>query len=164
MKNAKKALEKKTQPGTILNRSQQMRQLIRPSVLILSCLILAACSSTRSLKPGQVLYTGADIVINPDSSVKIDNQKSVKSTLEEKTRPRPNKSILGFKFKLFMYNLAGEPKKPKGIRHWLRTKVGEPPVLLSEVKLQASTQSDGFSGQGWTSQTGWNVVRCREGV
>ncbi len=53
-----------------------------------------------------------------------------------KTRPRPNKSILGLKFKLWVYNMAGEPKKPKGLKHWLRTKVGEPPVLLSDVKLK----------------------------
>ena len=144
-----------------------MRRLIRPSVLILSCLILAACSSTRSLKPGQVLYTGADVVINPDSSVKIDNQKSVKSTLEEKTRPRPNKSILGIKFKLWVYNLAGEPKKPKGIRHWLRTKVGEPPVLLSEVKIQYNNDvlTSYLISQGYLQAlvTGDTVVKNKKG-
>jgi outer membrane protein assembly factor BamA len=111
-----------------------MKQLIKPSLLIL-CLVWAACSNTKYLKPGQTLYTGAVAKINPDSSVRIDDQKAVKSALEAKTRPRPNKSILGLKPKLFIYNLAGTPKKPKGIKHWLRTKVGEPPVLLSQVKL-----------------------------
>jgi len=81
------------------------------------------------------LYTGAEVKINPDSSTKIDDQKQVKSDLEAKTRPRPNKSILGIKYKLGIYNLAGEPKKAKGFRNWLRKK-GEPPVLLSEVKLK----------------------------
>lgn len=98
--------------------------------------MLAGCSSTRGLKPGQILYTGADVNINPDSSSRIEDQKYVKEQLEDRTRPRPNKSILGFKHKLFFYNLAGEPKKKKGLKHWLRNKLGEPPVLLSEVKTQ----------------------------
>jgi outer membrane protein insertion porin family len=112
-----------------------MKELIKLSLLILICSVWGACSSTKHLKPGQNLYVGAEININPDSSVRIDDQKEVKKTLESKTRPRPNKKILGMRFKLAMYNLAGEPKKPKGFRHWLRTKVGEPPVLLSEVNL-----------------------------
>jgi outer membrane protein assembly factor BamA len=115
-----------------------MRKLIKPSLFIFLCLVWAACSNTKYLKPGQKLYTGAEVVINPDSSAKIDDQGDVKSTLESKTRPKPNKSILGLKPKLYIYNLAGEPKKPKGFKHWLRTKVGEPPVLLSEVKLKTN--------------------------
>lgn len=114
-----------------------MKRLINLSLFLFICLIWAACSNTKYLKPGQKLYLGAKVVINPDSSgKKIENQKDVKTTLESKTRPLPNKSILGLRPKLYIYNLAGEPKKPKGIRHWLRTKVGEPPVLLSQVKLK----------------------------
>lgn len=113
-----------------------MKKLIKPSLLIFLCLVWAACSNTKYLKPGQKLYTGAEVKINPDSSGRIDDEKEVKATLEDKTRPKPNKSIFGLKPKLYIYNLAGEPKKPKGFKHWLRTKVGEPPVLLSEVKLQ----------------------------
>jgi len=112
-----------------------MKQQIKVSLLILISLIWGACSSTKNLKPGQNLYVGAEIKINPDSSFRIDDQKDVKRTLESKTRPRPNKKILGVRFKLGMYNLAGEPKKPKGFRHWLRNKLGEPPVLLSAVNL-----------------------------
>lgn len=112
-----------------------MRKLTRPILFILACLVYAGCSSTKSLKPGQALYTGAEVKINPDSSGRIEDEKQVKADLESKTRPRPNKSLLGIKFKLGIYNLAGEPKKPKGFRNWLRRQ-GEPPVLLSEVKLK----------------------------
>lgn len=112
-----------------------MKKTIKSSLFILACLIWAACSTTKSLKPGQILYTGATVKINPDSSVKIDNQKDVKTTLEGKTRPRPNKKIIGIPFGLWAYNFAGEPKKPKGLRNWIRNKVGQAPVLLSEVKL-----------------------------
>lgn len=144
-----------------------MKNLNRLLPFLFLCMVAAGCSSTRGLKPGQILYTGADIEINPDSSAKIDDQKYVKSTLESKTRPNPNKSILGFKYKLFFYNLAGEPKKPKGFRHWLRTKLGEPPVLLREVKLQYNNDvlTSYLISQGYLQSvvTGDTVVKGKKG-
>jgi outer membrane protein assembly factor BamA len=113
-----------------------MKQLIKPVVFLLACLVAASCSTTRRLKPGQYLYTGAEININPDSSKRIDDQKEIKKTLENKTRPRPNKSFLGIKYKLLIHNLAPDTVKPKGIGNWLKNKIGEPPVLLSEVKIK----------------------------
>ncbi|MBB6500778.1 BamA/TamA family outer membrane protein [Pedobacter cryoconitis] len=113
-----------------------MKRLIKPALFIFSCLVYTACSNTKYLKPGQTLYAGAEVKINPDSATKIANEKNIKSDLESKTRPAPNKKIIGLRPKLYIYNLAGQPKKSKGIRHWLKTKVGEPPVLLSDVKLK----------------------------
>lgn len=143
-----------------------MRKLTRPLLFLLACLVWAACSSTKSLKPGQILYTGAEVKINPDSSGKIDNEKQVKTDLEAKTRPRPNKSLLGIKFKLGIYNLAGEPKKPKGFRNWLR-KQGEAPVLLSEVKLKYNNDvlSSYLISEGYlqATVTGDTVVKGKKG-
>jgi len=143
-----------------------MRKLTRPLLFLLACLVWAACSSTKSLKPGQILYTGAEVKINPDTSGKIDDEKQVKADLESKTRPRPNKSFLGIKFKLGIYNLAGEPKKPKGLRNWLR-KQGEPPVLLSEVKLKYNNDvlSSYLISEGYlqANVTGDTVVKEKKG-
>jgi len=143
-----------------------MRQLIRPILLVLACLVWAACSSTKSLKPGQHLYTGAEVKINPDSSGKIDDEKQVKRDLESKTRPRPNSSILGIKFKLGIYNLAGTPKKPKGFRNWLRRQ-GEAPVLLNEVKLKYNNDvlTSYLISEGYlqASVTGDTVVKGKKG-
>ncbi|RZM26535.1 MAG: hypothetical protein EOO88_16630, partial [Pedobacter sp.] len=144
-----------------------MKKLIKLSLFILVCLAWAACSNTKYLKPGQILYTGAEVKINPDSAKRIDDQKEVKGTLEGKTRPRPNKSLLGIKWKLFIYNLAGEPKKPKGIRHWLRTKIGEPPVLLSQVKIKYNNDvlTSYLISQGYLQSivTGDTVVKEKKG-
>lgn len=144
-----------------------MKQLIKPFLLILLCLVWAACSNTKYLKPGQILYTGAEVKVNPDSAKKVDNQKDITSTLEGKTRPKPNKSILGLKPKLWIYNIAGEPKKPKGIRNWLRNKVGEAPVLLSEVKLQYNNDvlTSYLISQGYLQSvvTGDTIVKDKKG-
>jgi len=144
-----------------------MTRLIRLSLFILACLIWAACSTTKILKPGQILYTGAEVKINPDSSIKIRDQKAVKETLEDKTRPKPNSTFLGIKFGLMLYNLAGEPKKPKGgLRNWLRKK-GQAPVLLSEVKLPYNNAvlTSYLISQGYLQSTvlGDTVVKGKKG-
>ncbi|WP_316833188.1 BamA/TamA family outer membrane protein [Pedobacter aquatilis] len=143
-----------------------MKQLTRPFLFLLACLVYMGCSSTKSLKPGQILYTGAEVKINPDSSGKIDDEKQVKSDLEGKTRPRPNKSILGIKYKLGIYNLAGEPKKPKGFRNWLRRQ-GEAPVLLNDVKLKYNNDvlTSYLISQGYlqATVTGDTVVKDKKG-
>jgi outer membrane protein assembly factor BamA len=144
-----------------------MKQLIKPSVFIFICLVWAACSTTKSLMPGQILYTGAEVKINPDSSGRISNQKDVKASLESRARPKPNKSILGVKYKLLIYNAAGQPKKNKGLRHWFRTKFGEPPVLLSEVKLQYNNDvmTSFLISQGYLQSvvTGDTVIKGKKG-
>ncbi|MCH5599415.1 hypothetical protein [Niabella ginsengisoli] len=52
---------------------------------------LSSCSTTKHLKEGEVLYTGADVTVNPDSAIQVSGQKDLRSTLEDKTRPEPNK-------------------------------------------------------------------------
>src|SRR5690606_28220164 len=56
--------------------------------------------------------------------------------LEELLRPKPNTTILGMRPQLYMYNIAGEPESDRGFRNWLKNKVGQPPVLLSDVNRE----------------------------
>lgn len=105
-----------------------------------SVLLLAACSNTKYLTPGQILYTGADVKVNPDSAKKVTGEKNLRETLKGLTRPSPNKSFLGLRYKLFFYNLAGEPKKDKGFRYWMRNKLGEPPVLMSQLNIESNVR------------------------
>lgn len=150
----------------MLNRNRKMKKLIKSLVFIFICFVLGSCSNLKYLKPEQNLYVGAEVKINTDSAKKIDNQKAVKQSLEDKTRPQPNKTFLGLRPKLYIYNLAGQPTKQKGIRHWLRTKVGEPPVLLSQVNLRYNTDvlKSYLISQGYlqASVTGETVVKNRK--
>ncbi|RZL49528.1 MAG: hypothetical protein EOP00_06845 [Pedobacter sp.] len=144
-----------------------MKQLTKPTIFLIACLVLASCSTTRRLKPGQYLYTGADVIINPDSSKRIDDQKEVKTTLENKTRPRPNKSLLGIKWKLLIHNLAADTVKPKGLGNWLKNKIGEKPVLLSEVKIKYNNDvlKSYLISQGYLQAevTGDTVIKGKKG-
>ena len=107
-------------------------------LFITVAMLLGACSNLKYLQPGQALYTGADVKVNPDSAKNTSGEKDLQETLEGLSRPEPNKKFLGLRYKLFFYNLAGEPKKSKGIRYWIRNKMGEPPVLMSQVNTNSN--------------------------
>jgi len=101
-------------------------------IQIIICLLLASCSGTKHLPSGEKLYTGAKIKL--ESAEKITNKKNrhFKTTAKNALRPEPNKKILGFRPKLWMYMTAGEKPESK-FKKWLK-KNGEAPVFLSSVK------------------------------
>ncbi|MFY7730178.1 MAG: hypothetical protein ACOVRN_11730, partial [Flavobacterium sp.] len=109
-------------------------KIIKILYILFFILIVAGCSNTKHLPKGDLLYTGGKVTIN-DSLMPKKEKKALTKELEELLRPKPNSNFFGLRFKLYFYNLAGEPKKEKGFRNWLRNKVGEPPVLFSQVDL-----------------------------
>lgn len=103
------------------------------------CFLFSACSNTKFLKEDQFLYTGANLSIVGDSLTK--NEKSLlQSNLEPNIFPKPNQSFLGLRPRLYIYNITKEPKKPKGLRNWLKYKIGEKPVLLSDVDINFNNE------------------------
>lgn len=102
-------------------------------LLLLISILLWCCSPTKKLKEGELLYTGAKVTVN---GINQKQNKAMASELEALTRPLPNKSIFGGYPKLAIYNWAGVPKKEKGIRYWMRTKAGEPPVLNTKLDTE----------------------------
>ena len=107
-----------------------MKRSIRNSyILIFSFLLLASCSGTRHLPPGEKLYTGAETKLESTNNI---SSKLIKTTMENAIRPEPNKVFLGQRPKLWMYNTAGESPEGK-LKKWLK-KRGEAPVLISDIK------------------------------
>ncbi|HVU55159.1 MAG TPA: BamA/TamA family outer membrane protein [Puia sp.] len=105
-------------------------------VLYLACIILlAACNESKHLSEGQNLYV-ANKIKTETTDVKKKKAKAVAEELEGLLRPRLNSKILGIRFRLWIYNIAGTPKKEKGFKHWLKYKVGEEPVLASPTMLE----------------------------
>ncbi|WP_291130846.1 BamA/TamA family outer membrane protein [Flavobacterium sp. UBA7682] len=116
-----------------------MKALNRYCFIFLLLLIASSCSNTKRLPEGELLYVGGKVKV-VDTSTSKKERKALAKELKLLVRPKPNTKFLGIRAKLFFYNLAGEPKKQKGFRHWLRTKAGEPPVLFSQVDLDYNTR------------------------
>lgn len=100
-------------------------------------LVLSSCSNTKHLPAGETLYVGNKVKVK-DAEVPKRERKTIAKDLSDAVRPKPNTKTLGIRLKLTIYNLAGEPKKQKGLKYWLRNKVGEPPVLGSQFDIETN--------------------------
>ncbi len=102
-----------------------------PALLLLLMLMFWGCNSTKTVPKGDALFIGYSVKVKSekDSSKR---QSAMETELGPVVRPQPNASLLGWRPKLGIYN-AFYTEKEKGIKHFIMTKFGEPPVLLSAV-------------------------------
>lgn len=126
--------------------------------------MIGACSNTKYLAPGQSLYIGSKVKVD-GPKLKRKQKKNLQDELQGLTRPKPNSSILGLRIKLFAYNIAGNPKKKRSPRAWLKNKFGEPPVLLRDVNVDKNVQilDNHMENRGYfqVDVTGDTVVKKR---
>ena len=112
--------------------------------------LFCSCSNLKYLPAGESLYTGAKV--NLKTTGPSDKKlKNLRAELEDLTRPRPNKKLLGLRVRLWIYNIAGKPKKDNSLRGKLKYKTGEAPVLASDLNLEhnikviaANLQNQGY--------------------
>ncbi|MHB8206471.1 translocation and assembly module lipoprotein TamL [Mucilaginibacter sp.] len=109
-----------------------MTKLSYISILFIAVFV-SACSTTKFLPPGQKLYTGGEVKV-VDADMKKSDKKAMTGELEGLLRPKPNGKILGLRVKLYIYEKT-KTNKVRGLRHYLNTHLGEPPVLVSSVDL-----------------------------
>lgn len=117
-------------------RSNPVRQAL---YLLLAAFAISGCTATKFLKEDQSFYTGAKIDIQAKG--KIGGQAELKEELQSLITPEPNGVFLGMRPAVWFYYKAGTPKKKKGFRHWVKTKLGSPPVLLSDATPEQTAQA-----------------------
>ncbi|AKD58302.1 surface antigen (D15) [Spirosoma radiotolerans] len=122
----------------------------------LSILTLNGCNIAKHLPANERLYAGTDIILNADSTVNKAEQGTIKEQLGALARPRPNKQLFGYPYKVGLYYLFGEPKR-NGLRAWFRRKFGEEPVFASAKAIssnipvwKATLQNEGYFGSNVT--------------
>lgn len=98
--------------------------------ILLLCIVLSGCSIQQYIPEGELLYTGATIEIESDTTIK--NVEGFKSVLEETFRPEPNSKFLGMYPGLY-YHYKNQMEKPGFINRFLYKKFGEEPVYKSDV-------------------------------
>ena len=103
-------------------------------LLLTFVLIISSCTGLKAVPEGDLLYVGAKVKID-DADISKKEKNAIVDEIKELLVPKPNKSIFGLRPSLFFYNLAGNVKKDKGFRHWLKYKLGQEPVLFSKVDL-----------------------------
>lgn len=117
---------------------------MKPSILyncfiILASMLMGSCSIAKYLPPGDKLYTGAEIKLESSDPVSKTDRRMIEAAANEVVRPKPNKTYLGLRPRMWMFMKAGENPTGK-IKTWLREK-GEAPVLLSEVRPRITAET-----------------------
>ncbi|GAB3516663.1 BamA/TamA family outer membrane protein [Emticicia fontis] len=137
-------------------------------VLLLSMVGLWSCSVTKHIPAGESLYTGAEIKIKTDSSVKISKieAKALEGQIDDIIRPKPNSTIFGWPYKVSFYYLFGEPKKEKGFKNFFRKRFGEAPVLANKRAVTTSSAiiANTLQNEGYfrSTATGELVVKGKK--
>src|SRR5688572_10973299 len=91
----------------------------------------SGCTATKFLKEGETFYSGAEIILKPQG--KIGRKRELRNELETFIIPEPNKTFFGMRPAVWFYYAAGTPKKKKGLRNFIKNKLGTPPVLLKDA-------------------------------
>ncbi|GAB3322128.1 BamA/TamA family outer membrane protein [Larkinella ripae] len=107
-------------------------------IYLLAFFALTGCHVARHIPPGEKLYMGAEINVAVDSTVSKGEKEQIEEQLTGLARPKPNKKLFGYPYKVGLYYLMGEPKKEKGFRAWFRRKFGEEPVFASAKALTSN--------------------------
>lgn len=107
---------------------------LRNIFLFVLVTLICACSTTKYLQPNQKLYTGAEIKITDKQNSKKGDIGPITTDLNSLLRPKPNSTILGLRYKLWIY-FKTRTNKVRGLKHYLNTHLGEPPVLAGSVDL-----------------------------
>lgn len=133
---------------------------IRYIFITLFTVLVSACSTTKYLAPGQKLYTGGEVKITDKNNTTKSEAKTLTSELTALLRPQPNAKILGLRYKLWIYDKTRTNKR-RGLKHYLNTHLGEPPVLASAVDLDknSSILTNRLQNEGYfVAQTSGDTV------
>jgi outer membrane protein assembly factor BamA len=103
-----------------------------PAFVFLAVVFLAGCTGLRRLPEGQHLFTGA--TIQYDSIKGLSNKREINSELYGLIKST-NTKFLWMRPFLSIHNMIREPKKDKGFRYFMKYKLGEKPVFLSDLNL-----------------------------
>lgn len=138
----------------------------RTGIILILVMLLVACSTTRHLPQGEVLYIGQrKMIINQQSKTK--KGQLCMTEIESALAKAPNNSFFGssymrtpFPIGLWIYGGFAQYQDKNGLGHWIFEHFGTSPVLLSTVnplvrsKIASNLLHDyGYFHGSATSQT-----------
>ncbi|MEM9855727.1 MAG: BamA/TamA family outer membrane protein [Bacteroidota bacterium] len=105
------------------------------ALLILSVItmFMMGCTGTKYLAENEHFYAGEELNFIQDSAI-VKRQK-LENELIPIVQPNANAKLLGMRPGVWFYNVAGNPKKEKGFKHWLKYNLGSPPVLVENANV-----------------------------
>jgi hypothetical protein len=116
-----------------------------PAILFLMMILLGSCSTTRVLEEGEYLLRKSEVVVEAEEST---GSRAVEKDLSDYLQQKTNQKFLGlFPVRLWLYNLPGDSVPEKGLKHWIKHTLGEPPVLYRGYQEEATIDRIGSALQ-----------------
>lgn len=112
------------------------------TVLLITLLMLTACSNTKYLQKNQNLHTGSSVSVKGEGLLAADKQ-DLRSSLSSKSLmlQQPNSKFMGTRIKVFLYNQKYNEKKSNWFwRLMLAPRNLEAPVIYDSAKTKESVQ------------------------
>ncbi len=117
-----------------MKRKIKNRKKFQVWLFALAAGFISSCSTTKYVPEGKYLLKKNKVELQKEDKA----GKLSKSEVEGYLRQQPNRSFLGIKAGLILYDLSNLDKNNK-ISNWLRKK-GEPPVILDTLEIEKSAQ------------------------
>src|SRR5690554_2481502 len=99
-------------------------------------MLFASCSANKFLPDGEKYFEGHETEYIGKSK---EVPKEVKYYLQEDLKPESTRRFFLSRPGIWIYEVMGEPKKEKGLRHWVKYKLGQKPIYLSAVNTEKNT-------------------------
>ncbi|HMG92869.1 MAG TPA: BamA/TamA family outer membrane protein [Chryseolinea sp.] len=110
-----------------------------PFIVLCIAVVFSGCQGTKFLKDGEALYTGSKIHFETTGR-RVGRKKVLEKELQDLITPKPNSTVLGMRPGVWFYYVAGTPKKKKGLKSFIKNKLGQPPVLMSEINPERTAK------------------------
>ena len=158
-------MKQNKRPNSLVQASLQRRySLTYLTAVVLLVLSFTACSITRNLPEGEVLYTGVSKIHHN----KVDTVDAmVGEALATKLEVAPNSSLFGsayhispFPVGLWIYN-GLHPKEEKGFKYWFWKHFKSDPTLISQVnpELRAHAAEAALKDEGYfNASVGFDTI------
>ena len=125
--------------------------------------MISGCTGLGKIAENQYLVT--EYKLNLEKKEHIHQYKKVRYALYEEITNDPNGKFLWMRPGLAIHNTFKEPKKQKGIKYWLKYKLGKPPVLLDEIyndKLNATFENRLYHQGYFNARSAFHVSKKRK--
>lgn len=105
-------------------------------IYIVIVILLASCSANKYLPEGEKYFEGHETEYNDKTSAL---PKEVRYYLQEDLEPDATRRFFISRPGTWIYQVMGEVEKEKGLKHFIKYKLGTKPIYLSEVDLDKNT-------------------------
>lgn len=105
-------------------------------VYILLALLLASCSANKFLPEGEKYFEGHETEYEGKA---VDLPKQARYYLQDDLKPEATRRFFISRPGTWIYQVMGEVEKEKGLRHFIKYKLGTKPIYLSELNIENNT-------------------------